>query len=80
MRELFRFKTTGDGAHNYTYDTLNRWVEALTPLPSNPQESYGYDPVGNRTNSNQNGTWSFKRVNKLPEDAPARQDPPLGNR
>ena len=45
----------GDGAHNYTYDTLNRLVDALNPLPSNPQESYVYDPVGNRTNSNQNG-------------------------
>ncbi len=44
--------TNGDGAHNYTYDTLNRLVEALNPLPSNPQESYVYDPVGNRTTSN----------------------------
>jgi len=30
-------------------------VDALNPLPSNPQESYVYDPVGNRTTSNQNG-------------------------
>lgn len=36
-------KTNRDGAHNYSYDTLNRFVEALNPLPSNPQESYVYD-------------------------------------
>lgn len=45
MRELFRLKTERDGAHNCTDDTLNRLVEALNPLPSNPQESYVYDPV-----------------------------------
>jgi hypothetical protein len=28
-------------------------VEALNPLPSNPQESYVYDTVGNRNNCNQ---------------------------
>ena len=37
VRELFRFKTNRDGAHNYTYDPLKRLVEALNPLPSNPQ-------------------------------------------
>jgi len=45
-------KTNRDGAHNYTYDTLNRLVDALNPLPSNPQESYVYDSVGNRNSSN----------------------------
>jgi len=75
--KLFRFKTTGDGARNYTYDTLNRLVEALNPLPSNPQESCDYDPVGNRTNSNQNGASTFNQANQLLEDAnfnlPVRQ-------
>jgi RHS repeat-associated protein len=62
-------KTNRDGAHNYTYDTLNRLVDALNPLPSNPQESYVYDSVGNRTTSNQNGASSFNQANELLEDA-----------
>ena len=59
MRGLFLPKTTRD-----CYDPLNRLVEALSPRPSNPQESYGYDPVGNRTNSNQNGALTFNQVNQ----------------
>ncbi len=62
-------KTNRDGAHNYTYDTLNRLIDALNPLPSNPQESYVYDPVGNRTSSNQNGASNFNTANQLLEDA-----------
>ena len=62
-------ETNRDGAHNYTYDTLTRLVEALNPLPSNPQESYIYDPVRNQTNSNQNGLSSFNQANQLLEDA-----------
>ena len=63
--------------YDYTYDTLNQLVEALNPLPSNPQESCDYDPVGNRTNSNQNGASTFNQANQLLEDAnfnlPVRQ-------
>jgi RHS repeat-associated protein len=62
-------KTTRDGAHNYTYDTLNRLTQAMNPLPSNPLETYTYDPVGNRTNSNQNGASIFNQANELTEDA-----------
>ena len=62
-------ETNRDGAHNYTYDTLTRLVEALNPLPSNPQESYIHDPVRNQTNSNQNGLSSFNQANQLLEDA-----------
>ncbi len=51
MRELSRFETNGNGAPNFTYDTLNRLVEALNPLSSNRQVSCVFDPVGNRTNS-----------------------------
>jgi len=69
IRELFRSKTSRNGAHNYTYGTVNRLVEALNPVLSNPQESYDYDPVGNRTNSNQNGASSFNQVNELTHDA-----------
>jgi YD repeat-containing protein len=63
-------KTKGnrDGSHNYTYDTLNRLVEAINPLPSNPLETYNYDPVGNRTDSNQNGLSQFNVANELNDD------------
>src|SRR5262249_22046934 len=48
-------KADNNGTANYTYDALNRLVQAINPLPSNPLESFTYDAVGNRTNSNQNG-------------------------
>ena len=62
-------KTSRDGAHNYTYDTLNRLTQAVNPLPTNPLETFNYDPVGNRTNSNQNGSSTFNQANQLLEDA-----------
>ena len=62
-------KTSRDGAHDYTYDTLNRLTQALNPLPTNPLETFNYDPVGNRTGSNQNGVSSFNQANQLLEDA-----------
>ncbi len=61
-------KVNRDGNHNYTYDTLNRLVEAINPLPTNPLEIYNYDPVGNRTDSNQNGLSQFNSANELNED------------
>jgi RHS repeat-associated protein len=61
-------KINRDGTHNYTYDTLNRLVEAINPLPANPLETYNYDPVGNRTDSNQNGLSQFNVANELNED------------
>ena len=62
-------KTTRDGLHDYTYDVLNRLTQATNPLPTNPLESFNYDPVGNRINSNQNGSSTFNQVNQLLEDA-----------
>ena len=41
----------------------------MNPLPSNPLESFTYDTVGNRTESNQNGTSIFNSANQLLEDA-----------
>jgi YD repeat-containing protein len=32
-------------------------------------ETFNYDPVGNRTNSNQNGASTFNQANELLEDA-----------
>ena len=62
-------KTSRDGTHDYTYDTLNRLTQSLNPLPTNPLETFNYDPVGNRTNSNQNGASTFNTANQLLEDA-----------
>jgi len=61
-------KADNDGTANYTYDTLNRLVQAVNPLPSNPLESFTYDPVGNRTDSNQNGLSQFNSANEISED------------
>jgi len=64
-----RAKTSRDGLHDYTYDVLNRLTQASNPLPSNPLETFNYDPVGNRANSNQNGSSTFSQANQLLEDA-----------
>ena len=57
------------GIANYTYDVLNRLTHAVNPLPTNPLETFNYDPVGNRTGSNQNGASIFNQANQLLEDA-----------
>jgi len=62
-------KTSRDGIANYTYDTLNRLLQAVNPLPTNPLESFTYDAVGNRTTSNQNGASTFNAANQLTEDS-----------
>ena len=62
-------KADSSGTANYTYDVLNRLTQAVNPLPSNPLESFNYDPVGNRINSNQNGASTFNQANQLLEDA-----------
>jgi len=63
-------KTRADnnGTANYTYDVLNRLIDATNPLPSNPLESFTYDEVGNRIDSNQNGLSNFNAANQLEED------------
>jgi len=60
-------KTSRDGLHDYTYDVLNRLAQATNPVPTNPLETFNYDPVGNRTNSNQNGGSTFDSANELLE-------------
>jgi len=62
-------KADNNGTANYTYDTLNRLLQATNPIPSNPLESFTYDEVGNRTNSNQNGLSNFDGANQLTDDA-----------
>jgi len=64
-------KSKGDnnGTANYSYDVVNRLTQAVNPLPSNPLETFNYDPVGNRVNSNQNGASTFNQANQFLEDA-----------
>jgi len=62
-------KADNNGTANYTYDTLNRLVQATNPLPTNPLESLTYDEVGNRVDSNQNGLSTINVANQLEEDA-----------
>jgi len=61
-------KADNNGTANYTYDTLNRLVQATNPFPSNPLESFTYDDVGNRIDSNQNGASNFNDANQLLDD------------
>jgi len=54
---------------NYLSDVLNRLTQAVNPLPTNPLETFNYDPVGNRASSNQNGSSIFNQANELLDDA-----------
>jgi RHS repeat-associated protein len=56
--------TDGAGAHNYSYDALYRLTGATHPV-SQPNESYTYDDVGNRTASAQGSSYSYQAFNRL---------------
>ncbi|MGH9957711.1 MAG: hypothetical protein ACREBC_11380, partial [Pyrinomonadaceae bacterium] len=53
----------GAGAHNYTYDSLDRLTAATHPNQTN--ESYTFDDVGNRTASHQGASYSYQPFNRL---------------
>jgi len=53
----------GAGAHNYTYDALDRLTAATHP--SQPDESYTFDDLGNRTASHQGSSYSYQPFNRL---------------
>lgn len=55
--------TDGAGAHNYTYDSLDRLTAATHPNLTN--ESYTFDDVGNRTASQQGSSYSYQPFNRL---------------
>ncbi len=61
-------KADHNGTIGYTYDSLNRLNEALNPVPA-PPETFVYDEVGNRVDSNQNGASTFNTANQLQDDA-----------
>jgi YD repeat-containing protein len=51
------------GTHNYSYDTLDRLTGATHP--NQPNESYTYDDVGNRTVSHQGSSYSYQQFKRL---------------
>ena len=53
----------GAGTHNYTYDSLDRLSAATHP--NQPNESYTYDDVGNRTGSHQGSSYTYQPFNRL---------------
>ena len=55
--------TDSAGAHNYTYDTRD-WLTAVSH-PTQPNESYTLDDVGNRTASHQGSTYTYQSFNHL---------------
>ncbi|HEX6290918.1 MAG TPA: SMP-30/gluconolactonase/LRE family protein [Herpetosiphonaceae bacterium] len=62
-------QTNGDGVTTYTYDALNRLVEASYPaIASGPAASsvaYGYDALGNRTTVNGVPTYSYDASGRI---------------
>jgi RHS repeat-associated protein len=50
------------GTHNYSYDSLGRLIG--TTHPNQPNESYTYDDVGNRTASHQGSSYSYQAFNR----------------
>jgi RHS repeat-associated protein len=55
--------TDGAGAHNYTYDTRDRLTTSTHPSQTN--ESYTLDDVGNRTASHQGSSYTYQPFNRL---------------
>src|SRR5262249_23209726 len=51
------------GTHNYSYDPLDRLSAATHP--NQPNESYTYDDVGNRTASHHGSSYSYQPFNRL---------------
>ena len=65
-----RTTTTDDhGSATYTYDPLQRLLEAIHPWPSTPLESFTYDALGNWMDSTQRGAAQFNAGNQLLDDA-----------
>jgi RHS repeat-associated protein len=56
--------TDAAGAHNYTYDSLDRLTAATHPA-GQTNESYTYDDVGNRTASHQGSSYTYQAFNRL---------------
>jgi RHS repeat-associated protein len=51
------------GTHAYGYDAIDRLTSASYPATGN--ESYAYDPVGNRTSSQRSASYGYQPFNRL---------------
>src|SRR5207247_1402425 len=51
------------GTHTYGYDSLDRLTSATHP--NQPNESYSYDDVSNRTTSHQGSSYTYSAFNRL---------------
>ena len=60
--------TDNYGVHNYTYDDQYRLVDATHPQAFNSDESFSYDPVGNRLTSHISSNYVYDNLNRLLED------------
>jgi RHS repeat-associated protein len=59
-------QTDGDGLHDYSYDGVNRLTTALHPAPSGlANESYSYDPVGNREDPADSALYNYDSNNRI---------------
>ncbi|MBI1748532.1 MAG: RHS repeat protein, partial [Acidobacteria bacterium] len=57
------------GANVFTYDSLNRLINATHPQPFNPPENFTYDSVGNRVASHLAGSYLYDNANRLTQDS-----------
>lgn len=55
--------TDAAGAHNFTYDALERIKTATHP--NQPNENYNYDTVGNRTSSHRSASYGYQPLNRM---------------
>ncbi|MBI1748137.1 MAG: VCBS repeat-containing protein [Acidobacteria bacterium] len=63
-----RTRTDLEGLNGFDYDNLNRLVHATHPQDFNPEESFDYDPVGNRLSSHLSATYVYDTANRLQQD------------
>ena len=60
--------TDNHGTHTYTYDDVYQLTNATHPQAYNPNESFTYDPVGNRLTSHLSSAYVYDNLNRLLED------------
>ncbi|QQO57167.1 MAG: RHS repeat protein [Thiohalocapsa sp. PB-PSB1] len=61
-------KSTEHGDYSFSYDVLDRLVEADNPTLAD--ETYGYDPVGNRVASAAQPLWTYGAFDQLLSNGP----------
>lgn len=59
----------GAGPHSFMYDNFNQLIAATHPGPINPNETFSYDAVGNRTGSHLSAQYTYDAANRLLSDA-----------